>query len=833
MTSMHYLRTVTIALLVAIALMFAFFCIPDLARTKVIGFRAHHERQRFLVTTVYAGSPADSAGLRVGDAIIAEAGRDIAAWYKDFQSNLDLYVARREGLSSPIRYEVDRGGRNGVLYISPRRLEFMDAVHLYGVRLVLVAVLVALTIVILLSRTRERGALLIMMTFSSAGLWLAADIPDWPEFLPPVLTGAPDRSMYFRKLVEMVSLQLTVASILHVALEFPSRHPLLTRYRWLLPVNYLAPLLVLAAIALASTGGVMNRLASTLDPRLWINTLVMISVVVIMLTGYRMLTSARSREKIRWIVASLSLFVLLHVFLWNLPKLLVGHALVPDYEWVLVPMMLVPIAMTMSIINHELFGIRVIIRGRIMLLERLLEREKSMVMNRDRRILEMTEELDELNNVLEEYRHHELADGSEHATPPLQRLEQRYPEIREIRAERLLGISPKWEQVFERIVVAARGMTPVMVVGESGTGKTDVAWSVHRLSDRAAQPYREISCAQFEHADPAFALGRLFGIGAGHGLPNAPKEGREGLLEECDGGTLFLDDFDRLPLSVQDMLLYPLEGRPFEPGIGSGPARSVSIKFILATNREPALLVEEGRFRADVLARIGERIYMPPLRERPEDIPRLVEHFLRGICRELGHEVTIVSPMAMKFLTRYPYSSGNARELQMEIRTAVGKAMLESDKVLRTGYLSERLRTWHADSDQVRTSGDANRKAASTVESDDVLMVLRKHDFQIKAAETELGYSHKSKTLSNRLRGICIRALSEHDWDAQAAAESLTGTGQPRATAKLKRKMERYASNVEDNVARGTESRLYRNLPAPCHDALTRMINHLRKISAE
>jgi transcriptional regulator of aromatic amino acid metabolism len=120
-----------------------------------------------------------------------------------------------------------------------------------------------------------------------------------------------------------------------------------------------------------------------------------------------------------------------------------------------------------------------------------------------------------------------------------------------------------------------------------------------------------VSCAQFEHADPAFALGRIFAIGTGHGLPNVPREGRKGLLEECNGGTLFLDDVDRLPLNAQDLLLYPLQGKPFEPGIGSGPSHRVSVKFVLATNRDPEKLVRTGTFRADVLSRIGTRIEIP------------------------------------------------------------------------------------------------------------------------------------------------------------------------------------------------------------------------------
>lgn len=829
MSSMRYLRLIVIALLTANGALFAFVSVPDLMDSRIVGFRGHYDENRFQVVTLYTGSPAEEAGLRPGDSIVKVGGRDISDWHHEYETSLDRYTVKRYDLSGTVSYEIRLDNQRQTLHITPRVIEVADIPGLYGVRLSLVVLLIVLTVVILASRTREQSAFLIMLTFVFAGFWLVADIPDWSGFLTPVIAHPPGPWVFARKLFEAFALQMTVACILHVVLVFPRRHPLLQRFPWLLAANYSVPLLILVLIMIATDGGMLQRIEAAREPRLWINTLAMIAAVAILSNSYRRLASPGDREQIRWIVVSMVLFLGIHIALWNIPRMILGHPLVPGYEWVLLPGILIPLSMTMSILNHELFGIRGIIRGRIMLLEALLEREKSLVTHRDARLRELDRELGELRGLLEQYRSGEAEEAGGGPAPSLRRLEEKYPEIVEIRRERLLGASPRWERVFERLVVASRGNTPVVIVGESGTGKTDLARALHRLGDRKEKAYREISCAQFEHADPAFALGRLFGIGTGHGLPNAPREGRIGLLEECNGGTLFLDDFDRLPLSVQDMLLYPLENRPFEPGVGAGPAKSVSIKFIFATNRDPDALAAGGQLRGDVLARIGERIDMPPLRERPEDIPLLVDHFLRDVSRELGHQVGIVSPMAMNLLARYPYTSGNARELRMEIRMAAGKAMLEEDTVLRAGYLSDRVRKENT-GEGVVLSGveEAQAKSKAPTETDVVLTVLRKHRFQVKPAEADLGYSHKSKTLSNYLRGMCIEALSIHGWKAAPAAASLAGNGDPAVVEKLARKMERYVSNARNNVRRGTESRLYRNLPAPYHGALARTIEHLR-----
>lgn len=831
---MDSLRWAMLTLLTTASALLVLLCIADFRHAEIIGFRGHYEGHGFSVTTVYRDSPAHAAGLRSGDIITAQDSRDVAAWYSDYRLRRDVYIERRQEMVDPIRFDVSRDGQRRTIHITPRGLEITDVVRIYGVRLILVTLLISLVAVILNSRTRGNAAVPVILTFGCASLWLAAGIPEWWEFFAPVLPGLPEGWISLKKLVEILFLQLAVALFMHVALVFPSRHPLLARYPWLPVIIYGGFLLVVAALMIGADGSLLNRLAVVHRARLWINTMGIMAAAAILMSSYRMLASPGNREQIRWIVASLVLFVGGHIVLWNLPKIVIGHSLVPDYEWVLLPMILVPITMTMSILNHELFGIRGIIRGRIKLLDTMLAREKSMVMNRDRRIRQMTRELGELNSALDQYRRAERGDAIDQPGLALSRLEQRFPEIRDIRRDRLLGASPKWEPVLERAVVAARGSTPVMIVGESGTGKTNLAWAVYRLGERTDRVYKEISCAQFEHADPAFSLGRLFGIGTGHGLTNVPREGRTGLLEECDGGTLFLDDFDRLPLSVQDMLLHPLEGRSFDPGIGMGPARRVSVKFILATNRDPDQLVEDRLFRGDVLSRIGERIDVPPLRDRPEDIPLLVEHFLGIVSRELGHEISIVSPMAMNLLCRYPYASGNARELQMEIRTAAGKAMLEEDDVLRAGYLSDRLRAGGVGVEP-RPPAQGVSRGGEEISTDGatILAVLRRHRFHVKAAETELGYSHKSRTLSNHLRGICIEALSRHGWDARTAAESLAGDDQPEVIAKVQRKMKRYATNVAGNIARSTETRLYRNLPAAYHHALGRMIEHVRGGAAD
>jgi len=817
-----------ILLLIFDAGIFVFLCLPAISNTEIIGFKVQRDNRHFVVTAVYGGSPADVAGLRPGDLVTHEAGQELALKYEKYRSSVDLYISDRLALmGQSVVYGIERAGSSRTIEIKPHLMRLPDLVRLYGVRLILGVLLAVLVIIILVSRTNKHAASLVMVTFSFAILWLLADIPDGIIFSAPVLFDTRSALNVTKKVIEIVALQLTVAALVHVVLVFPKKHVLLKKYPQTLFVIYLGTLCLLGMGALLSEGGILHRLFSLHGPRLWINTLILVVTTIILSSNYRTLSSAVDRERIRWMVAAFVIFVSLHLLLWNLPILLLGYPLVPHYEWVLVPGILIPITMTMSMINHRLFGMRGLIRGRILLLDTLLEREKSYVITRDQRIEEYQTEIRQLKSALEDYEETDRVVSDDRVSS----LEKRYPEISVIRSQRLLGVSPLWETVFEHAVLAAQGSAPSLIVGESGTGKTDVAWMIYRLCDRRGQPFKAISCAQFEHADPAFALGRLFGIGAGHGLPNVPREGRIGLLEECDTGTLFLDDVDRLPLSVQDLLLYPLEGKPFEPGIGSGPPRKVSVKFIFATNRDPNQLVEQGKMRGDVLARIRSRVDIPPLRERPEDIPILIDHFVKLVGAEIGHKISLVSPKSIDQLCRSSYARGNARELKAEIEKAVGKAKLENDTVLRAGYLSEREKLGHDVSAQIFMRDRIDHVTVDrNLAGEELIEVFRRHQFQISAAESELGYSHKSKTLSHHLRGICIDAMYKADWDIGMAAATLSGVDSSKTAGKLRSKMRRYSKTILENIAAGTTTKLYQNLPVAYHEAMNEAIRYFGKV---
>lgn len=823
MTILHRQTLIVSTLLLLAALYVVFLFFPVVSNVSVIGYSGKHLDGRLLVTGVFEGSPAETAGVKEGDLILEQAGLPISAWHRMYASDMTAYIdARRSLIARPGEYKTLTGSDEKSYKIVPRRFTLTEIAAYYGVRIFLVLFVFGLTIFIVTSKTREQSAFLVCMCFCFAIIWFASDRRYWPVFSSPLIHDVDPGWLNFIDLVELISLQLVMGTLLHISLMFPERRIALDKHKWLPVLLYASAILVPLGVLLVATGDLADRIADVYKPRIFVNTVLIVMTTVLMVDSYRNSGSPAMKERTRWIVAAMAVVAIGHLILWNVPTLIAGRALISNYDWLLFTVVLLPISLTMSINHHELFGIRGIIRGRIRLLETMLARERKLVKSRDSHISRMQTEVHSLKEALNEY---EIVERHEPAglEAGLNRLQKQFPELRVIR-RRLIGASPLWQKVFEQTVLAARGTGAVMIVGESGTGKTDVAWAVHRLGDRRDREYREVSCAQFEHADPAFALGRLFGVGTGHGLANVPKEGKKGLLEECDGGTLLLDDFDRLPLNVQDLLLYPLEDKPFDPGIGSGPRRRVSVKFIFATNSDPEILVEQGKFRNDVLARIAARIDIPPLRERPEDIPLLVEHLVKQLSDELGHDVSVVSPKALNLLCHYPYDRANIRALRAELRKAISKAMLEGDSVIRAGYLSEVIRMEPSDSKPALRSGSEPARTGNSLQDSTELEVLRRHRFQIISAEEELGFSHKSKTLSNHLRGMCIQAMADSNWDSNVAARSLAGEYNEKEIQKLKSKIDRFMARIEQNVRNKTGARLFNNLPAAYHQALSEAI---------
>ncbi len=223
----------------------------------------------------------------------------------------------------------------------------------------------------------------------------------------------------------------------------------------------------------------------------------------------------------------------------------------------------------------------------------------------------------------------------------------------------LVGRNPRIVEVFELVKkIAASSATTILLQGESGTGKDLLANTIHYASDRAKKPFMNITCS----ALPEQQLeSELFGYEKG-AFADA-KTSKKGLFELADGGTVFLDEVGEVGPSLQSKLLRFLEDKSFKR-VGGTTDIHVDIRMVAATNANLEQAVAEGRFRKDLYYRLKViPISLPPLRERPEDIPLLVKHFIDHFNREFKKNTRGVTHTAMQALMEYPWP-GNIRELK-------------------------------------------------------------------------------------------------------------------------------------------------------------------------
>jgi DNA-binding NtrC family response regulator len=229
----------------------------------------------------------------------------------------------------------------------------------------------------------------------------------------------------------------------------------------------------------------------------------------------------------------------------------------------------------------------------------------------------------------------------------------------------MVGTSPALEAV--RVLVAKVGPTAarVLITGENGTGKELVARAIHANSPRAREPFIEVNCA----AIPAELIeSELFGHMKGSFTGASDKH--LGKFQEANGGTLFLDEVGELPLDIQVKLLRALQESEIDP-IGSKRPVKVDVRILSATNRDLTEEVKEGRFREDLFYRLNVYpIEAPALRDRREDIPALVEHFIHRFNVEEGKRIAGASPETMKCLTAYDWP-GNVRQLENAVYRAI------------------------------------------------------------------------------------------------------------------------------------------------------------------
>jgi formate hydrogenlyase transcriptional activator len=235
----------------------------------------------------------------------------------------------------------------------------------------------------------------------------------------------------------------------------------------------------------------------------------------------------------------------------------------------------------------------------------------------------------------------------------------------EMHFEDIVGRSAALRRVLQQVETVAPTDATVLIAGETGTGKELIARAIHRLSPRRPQAFVKLNCA-------AIPTGLLEAELFGHekGAFTGAMTQRIGRFELADLGTVFLDEIGEIPLDVQPKLLRVLQDREFER-LGSPRTRRTDARLIAATNRELAALVEAQQFRADLFYRVNVfPVHVPPLRERPEDIPLLVRHFAQQFARRMHKTIETIPADTMQGLIRYPWP-GNIRELQNIIERAV------------------------------------------------------------------------------------------------------------------------------------------------------------------
>jgi len=246
-------------------------------------------------------------------------------------------------------------------------------------------------------------------------------------------------------------------------------------------------------------------------------------------------------------------------------------------------------------------------------------------------------------------------------------------EVKQLRVElarsyglpNIIAADPKMAAVLEMAERVADSLATVLITGESGTGKDLLARAIHFSSARREGPFIPINCA----AIPENLIeSELFGYA--RGAFTDARQAKTGLFIAARGGTLFLDEVGEMPVPLQSKLLRAIEDKKIRP-LGATEEIPVDVRILAATNANLDKALESGKFRSDLYYRLSTvTLAIPPLRERPADIPLLIKHFLARASAEAGRDVPEIEPQAMARLLRYPWP-GNARELQNAIQRGV------------------------------------------------------------------------------------------------------------------------------------------------------------------
>ncbi len=356
----------------------------------------------------------------------------------------------------------------------------------------------------------------------------------------------------------------------------------------------------------------------------------------------------------------------------------------------------------------------------------------------------------------------------------------------------LIGKSEPFQEMLERIKQVAPTNIGVLITGESGTGKEIVAQALHHLSQRKDNPLLTVNCG----AIPEGILeSELFGHEKGSFT--GATESRKGYFESADGGTIFLDEIGEMPLGTQVKLLRVLETQEFFR-VGGSKSLQVDVRVLAASNRNLQEAVKKGTFRQDLYYRLNAvQIFVPPLRQRREDIPLLVNHFAVRVCQENSIEYEGFSDEAMALLVDYPWP-GNIRELRnlverviiLEKGRRIDRRLLETHLTVRDSYDRSLPVALHKTSEEAERELIYRALLDLRMAVEDIRSLLMERDstlptFSVNETAAEPGEVKGNFNIKDMEKEMIISALNYYNGNRRKAAEEL-GIGLRTLYRKLK-----------------------------------------------
>lgn len=308
---------------------------------------------------------------------------------------------------------------------------------------------------------------------------------------------------------------------------------------------------------------------------------------------------------------------------------------------------------------------------------------------------------------------------------------------------RLVGATAVMRDLLHQIELIGESDAPVLIEGETGVGKNLVAQAIHQAGPRRDEPFVAVNVPSLrEELFEAELFGRVLG-------PRSDLEPQDGLAVVANGGTIFFDDVGELTARSQAVLVRFLDEREVWPGGGSSAVR-VDVRILSATSRDLLRAVQDGTFRRDLYYRLrGIALRVPSLRERRQDLPLLVDHFLEEYGHRFSKPVSGVDGRALEVLAAHDWR-GNVRELENEIQRAV--VMMVPGARLTVDVLSPQLRVVHERRRQRRTS--ALKRRSREQERRMVLEAIERHNWNVSATARELGISRVGLNKKLKVLGI-------------------------------------------------------------------------------